>query len=179
MTKEIKIVPKLSLKEIIGLKRNTPKDQVVSEMRKHAESSTQIASIIGDVEGYGVKATQYGESIFLAGLFIARNEINGDIFKSDKIYLPKNAVDNIVAKFKGRTGPEDKVKFQLGVRVVEDSASATGYTYICEPVRTPEIVSREQEMLEAFNALPPPANHAALPAPESNKKAGNGKPNRL
>ena len=163
---EPKLLKKITIKEITGMGRDKTVDDVKRSRLEQAKNNTELAVIAGKVTGYGGKATQYGESLFLIGSFIAQNRMTGEVFKSGKCYLPKDATENLVAMFQGRTVNDQYIKFQLSVTVVEDS-SATGYTYICQPTRTAESVTEEAEMLASIAALPAPKPQAKL---ASNKK---------
>ncbi|HNB00943.1 MAG TPA: hypothetical protein PLK61_03995, partial [Nitrosomonas sp.] len=99
---------------------------------------------------------QYGENLFLTGFFMAQNRENGRILKASKAYLPRDLVDELVAGFNSRTSADDVIKFTVSITAVESPGSAAGYTFICEPARTPEAVNRESEMLQVFLALPAP-----------------------
>lgn len=158
---KITALKKITIKDVCGVERG---EDVKEFMRQEAERGGELIAIAGEVTGYGGKATQFGESFFLIGLFVAQNRKTGEVFKSSKVYLPKDVTENIMSAFISRKTDEQSVKFQLSVSVVKDKSSAVGYAYLCEPIRTPEAVSREQELLASFDALP------ALPAPSANGK---------
>lgn len=153
------LLKKITLKEICELKRDMPKEKVVEFFQAKAEQNAEIAVIAGEMTGYGGRTTQFGESVFLTGLFFAQNRETGQMYKAGKVYLPKDATENLVSMFQQRDQADKYIRFQLSVRVVEDSGN-TGYTYVTEPVRTPESINREAELMSTFAALPAPEKKA-------------------
>lgn len=157
MTKEAILLPKMTLKSICGMTRQTSEEDTKKYFLTKAKDSAEVAVIAGYADGFSTKAGAKGESTFFSGLFLAQNRESGVNFKSYKLFLPKSATDIIVAQLKNRANGQDEVKFKLVVRVVEDSSSAAGYTYICEPVKTPELLNKEMELMQTFLALPAPS----------------------
>lgn len=152
MSKEIKLVKKITIKEICEIGRE---GDIKAFMLEKAKAETELAVIAGYITGHGTAKTNFGESVYLVGSFMAQNRMNGKIVKSSKVYLPRSAAQDAVASFMGRTNATDKIKVELSVSVVEDS-SPTGYTYICEPIRTPTTINEEAELMATFTALPAP-----------------------
>ena len=152
MSKETRTLKKITLKDILGIERGA---DVKAIMLEHAAKETELAAIAGDVRGYGGKTTQFGESLFLVGDFVAQNRVTGEVFKSQRAYLPKDATEAVVARFNSRKGDDEYVNFTLIVKVIKDK-SAMGFTYVCEPVRDARSVTREAELLATFAALPAP-----------------------
>jgi hypothetical protein len=146
-----RLVKKITIKEIIGI----PKDEDTKVyMTKLSSESPEIAAIVGDVTGFGGKMTQYGESFFLTGSFMAQNRMTGEVIKSGKMYLPKDVTETIIASVKNREHATDATSLHLTIKVVPDLSQ--GFTYICEPVKTIESVSREAEMEGQLLALGAP-----------------------
>lgn len=160
---KITILSKMTLKEITGNRALTT-DEYKAKMKELSVSQAEIAAISGEVTGFGEKSTNFGVSTYLVGSFVAQNRLTGELFKATKAYLTGGASEEIVAKFRQRAAAEDTVRFQLTVTVVPDVKSATGYTYVIQPIKTPEVINREAELLATF---------AALPAPKPVKGIGN------
>jgi ABC-type Fe3+-hydroxamate transport system substrate-binding protein len=158
MSEKVKILRTMTAKEIMGV---TGKDSVAKEQwMKHAKAGFEpLFHIAGDVQGYGMKHTTNGEQTFLLGIFLGRNNVTGQLFRSTKVYLPsKGDSETIVAMFK--TGRETDKDFILGFtyeyNVEESDKSPTGYTYVGSPERSPEQVTREAELIGRMKALPAP-----------------------
>lgn len=156
-----KLLKKITLKEVCELGRDKTTEQVKAFFLEKAKQNAELVAIAGDMTGYGGKMTQYGESFFLTGVFFAQNRVTKALYKASKIYLPKDATETIIAAFQNRKQEADHVHFKLSVKVVED-ASATGYTYICEPVASPESINREAELEASFLALPAPKSNLKI-----------------
>lgn len=150
---DIKLLKKITIKDVLEIKRGEDSKSVLSSL---AENDTEICVISGEVTGYGVKATQYKASHFFVGMFFAQNRTNGKIFKATKIYLPEDFSENIVTTFNNKSEGTDSVRFQVSIKVVKDTSSNAGYTYICEPIKTPELINKEAEMMATFLQLPAP-----------------------
>lgn len=157
---EAKLLKKITSKEIMGVtgKDNVAKEQWVKLAKAGGEKLFVIA---GDVKTYGFKHTSYGDAYFFLGVFVARNNLTGQVFKSSKVYLPsKSDIENVLAEFKTQreSDPTAVVSFNMMYSVVEDAAQ--GYTFISESAQTPEHVTREAELLGAMKALPAPKKAA-------------------
>jgi hypothetical protein len=161
------LLKKITLKAVSELGRDVSTGEVTAYFLAKAKAGTELLAVAGEMTGYGLKKSQFGDSFFLTGIFFALNRETGKLYKAGKIYLPKDATENIVAKFEARTQQDEFVKFQLTVKVVEDKSSSTGYSYVCEPIRSPESIHREAELIGALAALPAPKPQAKL---ASNKK---------
>jgi len=166
---EFKPLSKMTIKDIVGVASG---EDIKKKMRNLAEAAgakgAEIAAIVGEVTGWGGKATQYGDTIFFTGTFIAQNQQDGSRYRSSKIYLPKNVSETIKGAFDTRKTAEDIIKFQLTVTVIEDSSVAVGYKYVVDPARTPEVVNKEAAMASVFDSLPAPQ---AVKQLETKKKA--------
>merc|ERR1711916_10334 len=57
--------------------------------------SKTIALVTGRVTSYGLKPTQYGESVRLDGSFMLANAITGEVFEGASIYLPSDYAEGI------------------------------------------------------------------------------------
>lgn len=150
----IKNVKRISIKELFSLKR-------ADDGKKHMQSLVeaghdQIFTITGQVTGFTTKSTQYGESHALLGNFIARNDLTSEIFKSTRAYLPNSFTEEVVSKFQQRGDAESTIEFTAHVHVMEDSGSATGYSYDVRPVRTAENMAWEAQAMQSLTALPAP-----------------------
>jgi len=156
----IKTLKKISVKELFGLKRNDDGKAKMQELVKSGHK--EIFVISGRVTGFASKATQYGESFALLGQFLARNQINGDVFKATKCYLPKDFTENVIGTFQNRSDESGAIEFTANVSVVEDSSSATGYTYIVEPVTTAESMAWEAKAMQSLLAIPAPEKPKAI-----------------
>lgn len=150
----IKTLKRISVKELLGLKRADSGKEKIQELLK--QGITNVFTITGRVTGFASKATQYGENFALIGEFLARNDINGELHKSTKAYLPKDFTENVIAQFQNREANSSAVEFSAHVKILEDSASATGYTYIVEPIETIETMAWQQQAMKTLLALPAP-----------------------
>lgn len=167
---EPKSVKKITIKEIIGL-TGVATDEVKAHMldlAKQGGSAAELAAIAGEVQGYGAKASQYGESFFLTGNFVSLNRQTGEILESNKLYLPKDTTENVMAEYKNRTESTDLVSIKLIIRVILDKASSTGYSYVCKPIETPELINKKAKLVALLSNLPALPQ---LPAPEAKPHA--------
>jgi len=145
-----KRLKKLTTKDIMGL-NTKPTHEVKAELIKIAESdNSRLYHMKGEVTAYGGKHTQYGESFFFVGSFAAQNLQTGEIFSAGKVYLPKDVTEDLIAAFKSRSD-DSAISFDLVVGVIPDAKQ--GYNYVSEPVRSPEAVDREAEMIASFKPL--------------------------
>lgn len=160
----IKTLKKISVKELFGLKRTD--DGAANIKKLMEEGHTKIFRIKGNVTGFTSKATNLGESFGLTGQFLAHNLVTNELFKSSKCYLPKDFTETIISNFKNRGDAATGVEFTAEISVVKDSSSASGYTYICEPIQTADTVAWEERAVKEFTSLP---------APQVVKKIANGK----
>jgi len=62
--------------------------------------------------------------------------------------------DSAVAAFNARHADSAAVHFSAVVRVVRDNSAATGYTFISEPIKSPESINREAELVAKLTNLP-------------------------
>lgn len=148
-------VKKITIKVVCELGR-MPTDEVKAHFLNLAKHNTEIAAIAGEVTGYGSRATQFGESFFLLGTFFAQNRGTGKLYEANKCYLPKDVTENIVNAFRNRLDASEHIEFKVIVQIVEDKSGATGYTYICKPIATPESITKRAKMMSTFLSLPAP-----------------------
>lgn len=142
---------KMTIKNLCEVPRGTP-DDTKAYFKARVAANAAIATIIGHVTGYGLKNGQYGENIFFTGDFFARNEENGKVFESGKLYLPKDTADTIKSQFDSRPDANAGVEFKLQVSVVADPNS--GFTYIASPIRDAQTVSRRAALLGDLGNAP-------------------------
>lgn len=147
----VKRLKKMTLKTIHEMGRT---DDAKAHFASLAKNETLVASIVGEMTAWGSKSSQYGPSHYITGDFFARNEVTGVLYSSSVLYLPKATAEILIAAFDKRGNPEEKIKVNLSVRVVEDKSSATGYTYVVEPIETPESTSQKKELLSKLLAAP-------------------------
>lgn len=149
---------KITLKEVCNVKRE---DDARAYFLAAAKEERELCMIVGEIRGYGSKASQYGESNFLTGFFMAQNRATGKIYKASKAYLPNDITEELIAAFQSRKTEDEIIKFQVTITAVQ-ADTPTGYTFVTEPARTPEAVNRESEMLQTFLAVPAPAEQKKL-----------------
>lgn len=156
----IKTLKKISVKELLGLKRG---DSGAEHIKKLLEQGHEkIFRIKGNVTGYGTKSTSYGESSVLTGQFLAQNLIDGSIFQSSKAYMPKDFTETVISNFQQRGDAQNSVEFTAEVSVTKDSSSATGYSYLCTPIETEISRSWLENAVKEFTALPAPKVQAKI-----------------
>jgi hypothetical protein len=158
---DTKMLPKLSLKVIQGMGRTVDANTTKAHFLALAKAKTEVGVFAGKIEGYIKKTTDLGDNILLIGGFMAINRSTGELFESDKLYLPKGMVETLVGKFDAREKGETSLKFKLSVLVVEDSDSVTGYTYISQAPETAELINERAERLASLTNLPAPKSLAA------------------
>lgn len=165
MANDTKLLKKITIKEVLELGREMTTEQVKAHFTNLAneQPGREIAALSGDVTGFGTKTTQFGESIYFTGVFFAQNRETGALYKAAKIYLPRDAAENLVASFGGRQQADDSIRFTMIVRLTPDPSQ--GYTYVCEGIKTPQSINREAELLSMFknlDVLEPPKAQAKL-----------------
>lgn len=150
------LVKKITCKQLAGIDRAKTKEETVELMKKIADEKPDYAAIVGDMTGYGTVASQYGVTTFLTGSFQAINRNTGKMYKASKVFLPKDFTDVVKAAFDGRDKQNAGVHVHCTISVVKDSSSATGYTYISQPIKNPESINRDAELSAMLVSLPVP-----------------------
>lgn len=127
-----------------------------------------VALLDCDVEGYFMKATQYGESVALNGDITIVNALSGEVFQGITVYLPDDFASMIANKLDKREDQGSTVNFKAEIIVSQSEKSARGYTYITRPISTPEMVNRRLEkannLMSTLKALPAPQKEAKVKA---------------
>lgn len=150
-TNKPKLIRTMNAKEIMSI---TGKDAVVKEQwlklaREYPE--VKLFNIAGDIASYGIKPTTNGESVFFTGIFLARNNLTGQMFKASKLYLPsKGDAENLLAAWKSTKGENKEnpvIGFSFEYVLELTDRSPTGYSFLSESERAPEQVTREAELL--------------------------------
>lgn len=88
--------------------------------------------IAGTVKLYDKVDSPFGESLRLIGDFIAVNAKTGEVFRSNRAFLPGIMTDGIVAHISGNANVE--FSFEVSIIPDENVKSATGYCYSFEPL---------------------------------------------
>lgn len=161
MAKEPTFVKKITMKVIADIPRDDSKAATIEKFMGTAKSHPDFAAISGDITGYGTKKGAFGENFYFNGSFVAINRKSGQIFTSSKIYLPNDLADNAVAAFNGRSKDSEGVHFHAHIQIALDPSSATGYTFVSQPIKTPESINREAELIAKLTNLPAPKQLAA------------------
>lgn len=157
------LLKKMTVKTLFGMSRDEDAKKYFRNLADEAgKGGAELAVIGGKVNGYGNKATQFGDSTFLTGFFVAQNRQDGKLYRSGVLYLPKGTAEALAAAFEKRNEKADWIRFQLTLSVTEDSKSAVGYTFICESARDTETLNEEKELLQAFDMLPAPKKLKAI-----------------
>ena len=157
-------VRKITVKTVLGIKSKN--DEAKAQLKEIAKTTPNCIAFVGTMNGWGSKATQYGESHFITGELFAKNLVTGEVFESSKAYLPSDITEVSIAAFNNREANSEGIKIQATISIVEDASLATGYTFISKPIKTPQSVNRAAEMLGALHSVPAPK------LLESKKKAG-------
>lgn len=149
---------KLSAKEIVG---------DVKKIFKEADPKAKkipLFKIGGFVNRYDPVETNYGTAIRFIGDFVAVNQTSGEMFRSNRLFLPSIMTDEMTAHLAAakKRDEDASVEFGFDVSIIPDEKSATGYVYMAEPV------VKVQES-DAISALAAKLGVKALPAPETAK----------
>lgn len=154
----------LKIKEMLGIDRGIDVKQHLTEL---AKKSPDLIALAGDVRGINEISTQYGKSFKLIGDFVAENLETGECFEAGAAFLPKDAAEQLKAKFDARVaqGGDDEpyVNFACVISVVPDKAQ--GFMYITKPAYDPRAITRKSELRDALKSAV-----KALPAPDKGKK---------
>ena len=135
---------KMSVAEITGL----------DEAGRKAAIGHTVARIAGNIDGYTLKATQYGQAVAFIGEFGAINE-KGEKFTSNLLYMPdRNASDLFQQKVDVAQKEGGSVDFVGEVVIAASTKSKTGYTYIFRPVQTEEKKAQKNRFLDMLATNP-------------------------
>jgi hypothetical protein len=156
MSKEPTLLKKITLKAIGGLSRETSKADTIAFFKDVVTKNPDFCAIVGDITGYGNTVTAFGASTYFSGTFVACNRSTGEQFKSSKVYLPADLASIAVAAFNGKKADAEGIHFHAHIRVVLDASSATGYTFVSEPIKSPESINREAELMAKLTSMPAP-----------------------
>lgn len=118
------------------------------------------------IDGSFNKMTNFGESIALTGRITAINNLNGQVFSGDIVYLPADTALKIQGKLEKNPGAI--VTIECEVVVAASEKAARGYTYITREISTPEVINERQRSIDKLLA-----KQAALPKPEEKKAIAN------
>ena len=109
--------------------------------------------LIGGVaEKHQIKMTNFGESIYFTGNFVAVDPTSKKQFESNTIYLPGD-VSESMARTMDKQEENDEtpsVEFQLEVSVVASEKSNTGYSYMTREIETKESVNVKKKMADSL-----------------------------
>jgi hypothetical protein len=157
---------KLSSKDIVG------EDTRLLWKRKVKESAAEgkifnridLYKIGGVVARFDEVPSPYGESCRLIGDFVAINTMSGEVFRSNRAFLPAIMADTLVSAV-SQADKGSVVQFGYQVSIIEDVKSATGYVYTFEPLLE---ANESNQMLKIAEVIGATAERM-LPAPEETK----------
>lgn len=118
-------------------------------------------------EEKGDKPTQFGDNIWIAGEFKAKNLLNGNSFYAPKLYAPEILHNILCAQLAGESNP--KVQFAMIVGI-KKSKAVIGYEYCVKSLIEPKEDNNPFAAIE--NQL-----SRTLPPPNSPVQQGPIKPN--
>lgn len=121
----------------------------------------EVYKITGMASFHDTKPSPYGDTERLVGDFIAVNNLTGEVFRSNRCYLPSIMQDAVVAALTSSAKGEG-VQFAFQIIVVDDSENVknlTGFVYAFKPLME---VKESDQMQKLANAIGVPL----LPAEE-------------
>ena len=127
-----------------------------------------IALVTGKASGYGLKLTNYGESVRLDGSFMIANLGTGEVVEGSSIYLPNDYAQSIANMLDKNNGAEVLIgdsETPLEIHCAESDKAARGYTFVVREASTPQVIASKNEMANALvNTM------KKLPKPETKAK---------
>ena len=108
--------------------------------------------------------TKFGEQTGFKGDFVAVNLLNGAVYESNCVFLPKQFTQTLMHKLEAAQNTE--VEFSVCLKATSSDKNPSGYAWIADMPDTQERMTRRQLLLERAQQQ---AAQLALPAP---KKAG-------
>lgn len=178
---KMKFTPKrkLSSKDILGI--DTRALWKVAVKKDENLQRIDVYTIGGRVNRYDEVSSPFGESLRLIGDFIAVNtceatSTKGEIFRSNRAFLPAIMTDTIVSKLSTMAAKDSAVEFGFKVAIVADEKSQTGYVFTFE-----EMIEAEEsnamlniaEKIGAKSAMEPMV--ASVTVTEPVKQGAKGK----
>lgn len=141
MSKQVEIVNKISIKKICG-RPHPPKD----------DKPVYLMEIFGIATGVKTGTSNYGDWTAFTGTFQALNIETRKIYRSGKLFVPQ-IIENLILPALENS---DSVEFAFRIGIRKDETSATGYTYIADPM-LPVAENDPIELLSRkLSALPSP-----------------------
>lgn len=153
----MQLVGKLSAKSVIGnIKKHIPRD---SEKEILIGEEKVLFRVYGNIEGFKVGETNFGEFTEFQGNFEAVAIDTGEVFRSAKCFLPSIAEALLLPVVKN---PDNvggvRFAFDIGIK---GSAKEVGYEYTVRPI----VEMTEADPLAALRSSLPPM----LEAPKTDK----------
>lgn len=171
---------KLSSKEIMGGDIKKMFILATAEGVKSGKPLTRfdLYRVGGVVKRCESVETNFGDSTRLIGDFLAVNKQTGEMFRSNRLFLPSIISEEMEAAVDPST--KSQVEFAFDIYIIPDDKSATGYVYMAEPVvkaRESDAMAQLAGKMGITLGLPEPKEAPALPAPETAKasSAATGK----
>lgn len=119
-----------------------------------------VALLGGEVSGYSLKISNYGESKAFSGNFIAVNNQTGEVHEANTMYFPGSDYADVLAQQLERLQPGETLSFQVEVAVVESKKAGRGYSFVCREISTPEVMNKKAalaaELVSKLKMLPAP-----------------------
>lgn len=104
--------------------------------------------ILGGIAyAYGSTSTNYGESIYIEGDFVAVNPDTKEQYSAPKLFLPPNTHDSLVKRLDNRKDQAEVIEIGIQIEVVESDKSVVGYTFLISPIETKETLDRRAAMV--------------------------------
>ena len=152
---EVTMLRKMSAKTIIGnVRKETPEKD---------GDTAKLFTVLGTTARMQSGESANGDWTAFIGEFEATRASDGEVFRSNKLFLPTVITEQLAATLDRVQGDDGKavVSFAYEVGIQADESAATGYVYVAKPLLA--------EQADPFAGI-----RAALPAPEEKKPAAKG-----